>query len=144
MPNAAQITYSNLRLLPAMRPDLEVAQPVSFNASIAVTRGAILTQVSSTGRYTLYIDGTDTARAIALYDFITDASGNVIFTTTAGQAAGDLGQTYPTAPVSWGGWYDVADLNMGGTAGISGSVVSGLGGRLPSTWSQAHGSILAF
>lgn len=134
MPTTAQVTYSAQRLLPAKLVPPAGEDVRAFAASLTVTRGTVLGEVTATGKLALYnsgaSDGTQTATCIAMYDFLTDASGNVIYTTTAGQAVGDLNQTYKTAPVYISGVFKTSELNIGGVTGITSTALGHIGGHL--------------
>lgn len=62
-----------------------------------------------------HTDGTQTGKAIAQYDYVTDAGGNVTFGSQGG--GGDLGQTFRAAPVWIKGIFSSADL-VGVDAGL--------------------------
>jgi hypothetical protein len=88
---------------------------VSIKASTLIAKGTILGEITaSPGVYAPYahgnVDGSQVPKVIAVYDMQTDASGNITYTTTAGQAGGEFGQTELQTPVYYSGVFNNADL----------------------------------
>jgi hypothetical protein len=96
------------------------AKPVAWTLQDSTTGGTGTTIASTTtgtvsaGVFGPYLstntDGTQTPKAIAMYDMQTDASSNVTFSSTSSQAGGEFGQTYLTAPVWISGYFQTTDL----------------------------------
>jgi hypothetical protein len=128
-------TYSNQKLEPFMNPEEAKMMDIKLVASIDYAAGTILGEVTATpGTYKAYTtgatDGSQFPRLILAYAVSTDASQNVTFTTTAGQAGGDLGQTLKYAPAYYKGTFWCADLT-GLDAGAMGvAATNGYFGRL--------------
>jgi hypothetical protein len=129
------VTYSNQRLLPAKNNPEPAEDAYPMAASINVVRGTVLGQITSSKKYALYAsgnsDGSQVAKCIAMYDFVTDASGNVSLTSTSGQTGGnEFGKTDLSAPVWISGCFNTDELNIGGTPGITSAVLTDLAGHL--------------
>lgn len=118
MPLATQ-PYTGVKLEPYMTPNEAVTESVPFGASLTIARGTVLGIVTADGKWKAYatgnVDGSQTARGIAQYDFTTDASGNVTI-------AGDTGVTYHTAPVYIAGTFRTTEL-----VGLDAGAVTALG-----------------
>src|SRR5215204_2281383 len=95
-------TYTGVKLEPYMRPNDAVTESWPFGNSLTVTKGTVIAITTATGKGAAYSDagsgGAEIAKAIAMYDFTTDGSGNVTI-------GGDSGATYKSAPVYVGGYF---------------------------------------
>lgn len=130
-------TYSNQKLLPAKNAPAIAEDAYVFAASLNVVRGTILGQITTGKKWALYnagnSDGTEKAKAIAEYDFTTDASGKVSYTSTASQTTGnEFGLFDLTAPVYIAGTFNTDELNIGGVTGITAAALTDMGGHLVS------------
>lgn len=125
--------YSNVRLQPLYYPETALTISVAIAPSQTIAHGTVLGELTaSPGVYGPYAsahtDGTQTAKVIAEYDMITDASGNITFATTAGTVGGPFGETYTTAPVFYRGAFATADLT-----GLDTGAVTALGRLIQGT-----------
>lgn len=99
-----------------------VPQPnVTIDASL--TTGATSTSVVNNTTLT----GIETARAICVYDFVTDSSGNVIYTGTAATPAGLITPPNDTAELYVAGKFLVSDLTGLDAAAVTALNASYLG-----------------
>lgn len=132
MPTAATTTYSGNRLEPLIKPELCPVAHVALKVSTTYVAGMVLGQVTTGGKFAPYAtgaaDGSEQARALMMYDGITDASGNFTPTTTAAQVGNDVGSTMLTVPVYMGGMFkteDLTGLDAAAVADLSGLLVAG-------------------
>lgn len=106
-------SYSNNRLQPAQWPHDAKHDAMRFGASLTIAKGTLIGVVTATGHGAAYNDalatGVETAVAIAMYDFKTDASGNVYLgdSATATYENVSIGKT---APVFISGVFNEDDL----------------------------------
>lgn len=107
-------TYSLRKLEPLIDPMNLWEVNVGFTASQNIPRGTVLGIVTSTGLCKPYAsgnnDGTQKPAYLAIYDMQVDSSGNVTFSSTAGQTGGDYSLQQLTAPVAIAGTFAAADL----------------------------------
>ena len=122
------ITFRNAKLESA-RPGDARTESVPFTPSKTIAKGTILGRVTATNKWEAYNDGAATgvevARGIAMYDIVTDASGNVFLGTSA---ASEQGNSELTAPIYVSGDFFVADLtglDANGLADMQGWLVYG-------------------
>lgn len=129
-------TFGGQKLLPAKNAPAIAEDAYAFAASLTVARGTILGQITTGKKFTIYTsgaaDGSQTAKAIAAYDFVTDASGKVTLSSSAGQVGNEFGLQDLTAPVYTAGTFNTDELNVNGTPGITSGVLTDLAGRLES------------
>jgi hypothetical protein len=115
MPTTATNTFSGKRLQPSQRPQDALENAVNLAPSLNLARGTILGEITATpGTFKAYAsgnsDGSQFPTAILIYDCQTDASGNITFSSSAGQVGGFFGQTEKAAPVYQSGFFQMADL----------------------------------
>ena len=128
------ITYfSNNRLQPIYYPETALTISVAIAPSQTIAQGTVLGELTaSPGVYSPYAsghtDGTQTAKVIAEYGMVTDSSGNITFSSTAGTFGGPFGETYLTAPVFYKGTFATADL-----VGLDATAVTDLGRLIQGT-----------
>lgn len=129
-------TYGGQKLLPAKNAPAPAEDAYAFAASLTVVRGTLLGQITTGKKWTIYTsgaaDGSQVAAAIAAYDFVTDASGKVTLSTTAGQVGNEFGLQDLTAPVYIAGTFNTDELNINGTPGVTSGAITNLGGHLVS------------
>lgn len=117
--------YTGVKLEPFERPAEAVTDSIPFGASLTIARGTVIGIVTADGKGKAYADGnsdgSQTAKAIAMYDFTTDASGNVTI-------ANDTSVTYHTAPVYKAGTFRTSELT-----GLDAAAVTDLGRLLSGT-----------
>lgn len=132
MASAAMHTYSDKKCEPFIDPQDARTFSVQFKPSTTIARGTILGQVAASGKFAPYAsgnsDGTQTPRAIAMYDMVVDANGKIAFGTGT-LPIGDQGQLYANAPVYYKGVFNVSDLN-----GLDAAAVTALGRMLTGTY----------
>lgn len=124
MPLVTQAT-SGVKLEPYARPHEAVSESIPFGNSLTIARGTLIGLVTADGKGKAYangnVDGSETAKAIAMYDFTTDGSGNVTI-------ANETGVTYHTAPVWVAGTFRTTELT-----GLDAAAVTDLGRLLSGT-----------
>lgn len=128
MPTSATNTFRNTKLEP-FRPEDARTESVVFTVSKTIAKGTVLGRVTATNKWEAYNDGAATgvevARGIAMYDIVTDASGNVYFGTSA---VSEQGASELSAPIYVAGEFLVADLtglDANGLADMQGRIIYG-------------------
>jgi hypothetical protein len=127
--------FSNQKLEPFINPEEARMVDIKLVASINYAAGTILGEVTATpGTYKAYTtgasDGSQFPRLILAYGISTDASQNVTYTTTSGQAGADLGQSLKYAPAYYKGTFSCADLTGLDAGGMAAAATNGYFGRL--------------
>jgi hypothetical protein len=123
MPLVTQ-AYTGLKLEPFEDPEGAVTDSVPFGASLTIARGTVLGIKTADSLFYAYADansdGTQTAKAIAMFDMTTDGSGNV----TIGN---DWASTSKSGPVYKAGTFRTTELTGLDAAGVVdlGRLVSG-------------------
>lgn len=111
--------YTGVKLEPFERPHEAVSESIPFGNSLTIARGTLIGLVTADGKGKAYADGnsdgSQTAKAIAMYDFTTDGSGKVTI-------ANDTSVTYDTAPVYLAGTFRTNELT-----GLDAAAVTDLG-----------------
>lgn len=133
MPTAAVHTWSGQKLEPYQDPQDAHLVDVQFVANLGLLpRGTVLGQVTATGLWRAYLtgasDGSETARGFLAYDINVLSTGKLVFTTTAGQLSGELGEVYNAAPMYYSGTFrtqDLTGLDAAGVADMAAALVSG-------------------
>lgn len=120
-------TYTGGKFEPIFFQESVRISTVKIAASQTIAKGTLLGQITTGGAFAPYADGnsngTQTARAIALYDMITDSSGNITFGSSG--TPGDFDAKASEAPVIFGGGaYRAAEL-----VGLDANGLADLGGR---------------
>ncbi|MCD9188245.1 MAG: head decoration protein [Pyrinomonadaceae bacterium] len=116
--------FTGQKLQPYARPCEAVTESVPFGNSLTIAKGTILGIKTADGKFYAYADansdGTQTAKAIAMYDFTTDSSGKVTI-------ANETNVTYDTAPVYVAGTFRTNELTGLDAAGVTdlGRLLSG-------------------
>jgi hypothetical protein len=118
MPLTTQ-AFTGVKLEPFEDPEGAVTDSVPFGPSLTIARGTVLGIKTADGAFYAYAtgnaDGTQTAKAIAMYDITTDASNNV----TIGN---DFGYTSKTGPIYKAGTFRTTEL-----VGLDAGAVTSLG-----------------
>lgn len=127
MAAAATKTYTTQGLSPVIHPEDTRQISVGFKAAAAnIAKGTVLGQVTATGLWSAYananVDGTETARGLAVYDMQIDASGKITLSGTASQSGGEQGEKFSEAPVVIAGYYATTDL-----VGLDAAAITELG-----------------
>jgi hypothetical protein len=129
-------TFGGQKLLPAKNAPAIAEDAYVFAASLTVVRGTLLGQITTGKKWTIYTsgasDGSQVAKAIAEYDFVTDSGGKVTLTSTAGQVGNEFGLQDLSAPVYIAGTFNTDELNINGVAGITSAALTDMGGHLVS------------
>lgn len=134
MPTTPIHTWSGRKLEPAIYPHLALTIAVRLPASVTLARGTVLGELTATpGTYNAYADagagGLGTAKAILAFDVVTDSSGNIILTTTAGATGGEFGEKFLTVPVYVAGYFKTSELvglDAPGIIDLGGNLISGV------------------
>ena len=110
MPSTAIYDFTNVKLEPAMAPDLARTISVLLKPSTTFVKGTILGEITaSPGVYTNYDhtqnDGTQVPKGILAYDVVTDAAGNPTGLTYPYPPWPDLG-----VPMYVKGFFNSADI----------------------------------
>jgi hypothetical protein len=87
MSNPVLLAYYNpVKLEPYRNPEDARTQAVGLGASLTMSKGTVLGQKTADGLYYPYVDansdGTGVAKAVLVYDCVTDSAGNVILGNT--------------------------------------------------------------
>jgi hypothetical protein len=105
-------TFNPTKLEPIEFPEDARIEAVVMGASLTVARGTVLGKVTATNKHAAYNDaltnGVEVATCIAVYDFVTDASGNVYLGTSA--VASEMNLPHATAPVYVAGVFNSSEL----------------------------------
>lgn len=122
-------TFTEQKLEPYKNPDLARTTAVKFGNSLTVAKGTVVARKTSDNKFYAYLDsnsdGTEVARGIAQYDFVTDASGNVFL---GAAATSEHGQYELTAPIYTQGEFFIGDLtglDANGLADLQGRLIEG-------------------
>lgn len=107
--------YSDQFLQPYIYPDLARTESVRIAPSLTIARGTVLGELTATpGVYKPYAsgntDGSQVAKAIAKYDMVTDANGNITLSATAGTTSGQFGESLLSVGVWMKGAFNTTEL----------------------------------
>lgn len=112
--------HSGAKLEPFINPQDARTFAVQMAANLTVVKGERLGQLTANGKYTNYDDGgaggAEVAKAIAVYSFVTDASGNVFYGTDV-PTTGPTADPQPTAEVYWKGDFLKSELTAAAVIG---------------------------
>lgn len=131
MPTAAITTYSNKKLEPFYNPDLARDIAVRLPANATLARGTVLGEVTATpGTFAAYAtgnsDGTETAKAILVFDCKTDANG--LITHGDVSTGEEVGAKRVSTPAYVAGYFkttELTGLDAAGLADMAGNVIHG-------------------
>jgi hypothetical protein len=121
MPTAAYDTYTGAKLEPFYSPELAKIYNVKLPNSTTLAKGTCLGELTATpGSFKAYAtgnaDGSETMKAILVYDVTVDASGNHTW------GGGVLGDARPYAPAYFAGYFKTTDLTGLDAAGVADAV----------------------
>lgn len=133
MPTTPILTFTNRKLEPYMYPGAAKTIAVRLGASLTLAAGTVLGEVAATpGVFGAYAtgnsDGTETAKAILVYDVVTDPDGKATF-GAAGSPGYDHGYKQLEVPVYIAGYFkttELTGLDAAGLADMSGRLVLGV------------------
>lgn len=126
---ATAATFTGQKLEPYMYPCEARTMSVRFSASKTIAKGTILGRKTSGNTWEAYDDnassGVEVAKAIAMYDIVTDSDGKIYF---GAAAASELGEYSLTAPVYVAGTFHIGDLtglDANGLADLNATLIQG-------------------
>src|SRR5262245_41579487 len=119
-------TFTGQKLEPYMNPDQARTVSIKLAPSLTLTKGTVLGRITASKLWKAYAsgnsDGSQTARAILMYDVVTDGSGNHFY---GGQASSEQGQGEASVPAYISGDFFGTDLT-----GLDAAGLTNLGGHL--------------
>lgn len=121
-------TFAPANILQPVKWPADARQDAAgFKPSVTIAKGTVLGKVTATGKLAAYAsgnsDGTQTAVAIAMYSFITDANGKAYLGDVA--VAGHQNVPLNELPIWVAGTFDTSELT-----GYDATAKTGLGGRI--------------
>jgi hypothetical protein len=125
MPTAALNTFGNNACQAIYNGRDAKVQHVKFGVSLTLAKGTVVGQITATGLWKAYAngsaDGSEVAKGVLQYDLTTDASGN----HTLG--GGNQAETQLSAPVYFSGCFRTTELTGLDAAGVTdlGKIISG-------------------
>lgn len=110
-------TLTRLKLEPYIDPQHARTIALDMLPNLTIARGTLLGQITTVGATQYRVkayndansDGSQTAIAIAAYDLVTDALGNVVLGTT-GSAVDLMRGSEPTAECYWKGTFLLSEI----------------------------------
>jgi hypothetical protein len=127
MPTAAEMIWSGQKLEPYMDPEDILVLNVNIPVSTTIAKGTVLGELTATpGTFKAYatgnVDGSETAKAVMMYDVVSDAAGNI---RIGGQATSEFGENLKAVPAYFRGTFLTTDL-----VGLDAAAIADFGGHL--------------
>jgi hypothetical protein len=122
---AATLVYemTGSKLEPFIDPQSARTLAVQMAPNLTVVKGTRLAQLTADGKYSPYVSagagGLGAAKVIAVYDFRTDAAGNVFYGNNETPLSGPNSKGELTAEAYWKGTFLRSDLTAAAAIGAS-------------------------
>jgi head decoration protein D len=120
------LTFTAQKLEPFNYPEHAEKAPIKLAPSLTLTKGTVLGRITASDLWAAYNNalatGVEVARAILMYDVVTDAQGNHFY---GAQASSEHGEAHSHAPAYISGNFRAADL-----VGLDAAAVTDFAARL--------------